>query len=770
MTGYDLLEEPWIPVVDDHGDPGEWGIRRVLHEAGRVRLAFSMGEHGVPVLRLLLALSYRILPGPGEGGRPEDMWLDLYERDGFDEDAVDAYLDRWAPRFDLLDPSRPFMQTPGLETGRGPVPLRDADPATRDAGPFRGPSMPEGGYDPGEAALKLLSIQAWDTAGIKTAAKGSPTAHTGKEYAPHGFPGMGLCGIMDMAWLEGPDLYHTLILGWSPACRREGDQAVWERGNPPGPAPVAGRRPIGPADCLTWPSRRVLLQGGADGVTAAAVAYGDTIDPAAMHGIEPMACWVRDRHDPGLIRPRGMNRPQSLASWLNGILPASPADRDLCPSGLSWAASHLPVAAGVDIGLKLRTSSMIYGTQGSTITGFETYDSGIVPDCLTHTGAAVLRRTASGLLDIDNAWTDYRLAMMSAAGGNPNGSPARSKALRDQASIEIRQPLETALGRILAGDDPTGALSDLVSTVRGQPAPDSPPAFMARNGVIPALARRRLEARLSAALLGRGLANLTDLADAIAGEQEGLDQAAREAMGRGWPASALTRAYGRSEATIKRLRKGRAGTGGRKGPDPRPGMIDARIRREALSTLFSDLCAWANGSGVSLMRIEQATGVNRMTLQRRVDKRVEHDAEGHPLWQIWMPGDTWADQYTVRAVTLGVATVMESTATVQDRDRMERLLDAWARRPRMLKDRASGLRILPHVEYDIRPDPAKVQDGQDRPASGTRAAGRRRRLTKEDDARILQAYESKKATVKELAGRYGVSAPTIYNSLRRGRR
>lgn len=780
MTGYDLLEKPWIPVagtngipmVDDRGKPVRFGIRDMLLKAGSVKLAVSMEEHRVPVLRLLLALAYRILPGPGEGGRPEDVWRDLYERDGFDGDAVNAYLDRWAPRFDLLDPGRPFMQTPGLETARGPVALRDADPATRGVGPFRGPSMPEGGYDPGEAALKLLSIQAWDTAGIKPAAKGSPTARRGREYAPHGLPGMGLCGVMDMAWLEGPDLYHTLILGWSPECRRQGDQAVWERDDPPGPAPVAGRRPAGPADCLTWPSRRVLLKGGADGVTAAAVTYGDAIDPVAMHGIEPMACWVHDRSHPGLFRPRGMNRPRPLADRLDGILPASSADPDLCPAGLSWAASHLPVAAGVDLGLRLRTSSMNYGTQASIILDMETHDSVILPDLLTHTGGALLHGTASALLDIDKAWSDYRLAMMAAAGGNPGGNPARLRALLAQAGTEISQPLDEALERVLAGDDPTGALSDLVSTVRDQPTPDSPPAFTPHNGVVPTLARERLETRLSAAILGRDLANLTGLADAIAGEQEGLDRAAREAMGRGWPASALTHAYGRSEATVKRLRTGDAGTGDRKGPDPRPGMIDARLRREALSTLFAGLCTWANEeAGVSKMRIEQATGVNRMTLQRRVDKQVKHDAEGHPLWQIWMPGDTWADQYTVTAVTLGVATAMESTAANPDRERMERLLGKWARRPRMLKDRVSGLRILPHTEYDIRPDPSRVQARRERLASGTgtRAAGRRRSLTDEDDARILQAYEAKEATVKELADRYGVSVPTIYNSLRRGR-
>lgn len=771
MTGYDLLEEPWIPVVDDRGVRGEWGIRRVLHGAGRVSLADPMEEHRIPVLRLLLALAYRILPGAGDAGRSADVWMDLYERDGFDEAAVDAYLDSWAPRFDLLDPRWPFMQTPGLETARGPIPLRDADPATRGVAPFKGPAMPEGGYTPAEAALKLLSIQAWDTAGIKPAAKGSPTARKGREYAPHGLPGMGLCGMMDMAWLEGPDLYHTLILGWAPECRREGDQPIWERDTRPGPEPLAGRRPAGPADCLTWPSRRVLLQGGEDGVTAATVTYGDTVDPVAMYGIEPMACWVHDRSHPGLFRPRGMNRSRPLAGWLDGILPASSADPDLCPAGLSWSASHLPVAAGVDLGLRVRTSSMIYGIQGSTILDMETHDSAIVPDLLTRTGGAMLRRTASGLLDIDRAWTDYRLAMMAAAGGNPAGNPARLNAVRDQASTEVRQPLDTALGQVLAGYDPTGALSDAVSTVRDQPMPDSPPTFMPYKGVIPTQARERLEARLSAALLGRDLTNLTDLADAIAGEQEGLDLAAREAMGRGWPASALAHAYGRSEATVKRLRTGEAGTGDRKGPDPRPGMIDARLRREALSTLFAGLCAWATASGVSLMRIEQATGVNRMTLQRRVNKQRVLDAEGDPLWQIWMPGDIWADQYTVTAVTLGVATVMEPVATIHDRERMERLLGKWARRPRMLKDRVSGLRILPHVEYDIRPDPSRVQAGRERPASGngTRAAGRRRSLTDEDDARILKAYEAKEATVKELADRYGVSVPTIYNSLRRCR-
>lgn len=766
MTGYNLIDKPWIDVVDDQGESHKWGIRKVLHEAGRIRLAAYSEEYRIPLLRLLLSLTYRILTTSSERLKPEKMWLDLYKQDGFAPDLVDRYLDRWASRFDLFDRQNPFMQTPGLTTAKKPTPLQQADPIARGVAPFTSSVMPDRGFSPSDAALMILAIQAWDIAGIKTAAQGSPSAKLGKEYAPRGLPSTGLCGLMDMAWLEGPDLYHTLILGWIPNFSGPDDTPIWELDTPPGPAPVMGRKPTGPADCLTWPSRRILLQGGINGVTGATVTYGDIIDPLSMHGIEPMACWIHDKHLLSRYRPQSMNHHQPLAAWLTNILPIpSTTDPDLCPAALSWVARNLPVV-GADLGLSLHTSSMRYSTQSSIITKLETYKNPIIPDWMTTIGATILKRVSIGLLEINSAWTSYRVAMMVAAGGNLKHNRTRQNAVKDQAADQIQGIIDKTLSPILAGKaNPIQALNEAVTEVKEQITPDQPPNFIPHSGISPAWAQQTLDNRLTNAILGQHLTNLTDTAKAIAHEQTHREQTAKKAMQDGWPASQLAHAYGKSVATLKKLRD-RDHSNNNKMPstDPRGNIVDTRARIQVLSNLLCDLWKVAQGFGVSTYRIEQATGVNAITLLRQISsKNIKGYAnDGNPLWQIWMPKDTWIDRYTPRAVTWGVLSL---TSSAINEEQMEHLLQVWCKQPRIFKDRVTGLRILPHVELEIHPQP-KTDNDQMQQAN---AQDRRRKLTEKDDAEILRLYQSKTATVKELAAKYAVSVPTIYNALRRSK-
>ena len=72
MTGgYNLIDQPWIGVIGADGKHHECGIRKVLHEAGGIR-GLDEGEaaYRAPVLRLLTAIAYRILPGPETGQDP----------------------------------------------------------------------------------------------------------------------------------------------------------------------------------------------------------------------------------------------------------------------------------------------------------------------------------------------------------------------------------------------------------------------------------------------------------------------------------------------------------------------------------------------------------------------------------------------------------------------------------------------------------------------------------------------------------------------------
>lgn len=766
MTGgYNLIDQPWIGVADADGTHHEWGIRQVLHEAGGIR-GLDEGEaaYRVPVLRLLTAIAYRILPGPETGQDPMEQWRRLYGRNGFDPDLVDAYLDRWHDRFDLFGPDRPFMQYPGLATGKGPRPLVLADPVARGIGPGQ-VFVPEEGVDPARAALMLLSIQAWDTAGIKPAADGSPSARSGHEYPPHGLPGQGMCGLLDMAWLEGPDLYHTLLLGWAPACRRKGDRAAWERLLPPSPGPVLGRRPEGPADCLTWTGRRILLQGGPDGVDGAIVAYGDIVDPTILHGIEPMARWAASTRKGSAPRPTGIpSGPKpTLARAITGIIPSSAENPDVCPAGIAWDAQALDTA-GADLGLSLHTMAVSYGRQASGITDIAARTTPIIPDWLTPLGGRILARTARALTDMDDAWVDYRIRMMRAAGGRPEGGGLdRLNAVRAAARDENALDMQNAMSLLLQGRaDPVGILEDMARRIKGRPVPDQPRNFLHRNGQDPIQALGVLHGRLSQAILGEGLSRLTDVAQAIEAGNRRLDDTARNAMNHGWTPASLARAYGMSEATLNRLQDGAKTADEPKTADPRPAMLDARACIQTLSGLLISLCRAGEHEGASRERLESASGLSHMTLHRRLARPAEGVDDA---WRVWMPEDQGAEGLAPHAAALASLAMAAGGA---DEQRLQRLLRTWERQPRLLRDGVSGLRILPQTEWRLQPRTGGLKRDQGQPLH--RRRGRAKRLDADDDKRIARLYGQGKATVNELAVRYHVSAGTIYNSLKRTRK
>lgn len=769
MTGgYNLIDQPWIGVADADGTHHEWGIRQVLHEAGGIR-GLDEGEaaYRAPVLRLLTAIAYRILPGPETGQDPMEQWRRLYDRDGFDPDLVDAYLDRWHDRFDLFDPDRPFMQYPGLATRKGPRPLGLADPMARGIGPGQA-YIPEEGVDPARAALMLLSIQAWDTAGIKPAADGSPSARNGHEYPPHGLPGQGMCGLLDMAWMEGPDLYHTLLLGWAPPCRRKGDRAAWERPLPPSPGPILGRRPEGPADCLTWTGRRILLQGGPDGVDGAIVAYGDIVDPTTLHGIEPMARWAARTRKGSAPRPAGIpSGPKpTLARAITGIIPSSAENPDVCPAGIAWDAQALDTA-GADLGLSLHTTAVSYGRQASGITDIAARSTPIIPDWLTPLGGRILARTARALTDMDDAWVSYRIRMMRAAGGRPEGGGLdRLNAVRAAARDENALDMRNAMSMLLQGRaEPVGILEDMARRIKDRPVPDQPRNFLHRNGQDPIQALGVLHGRLSQAILGPGLSRLTDVAQAIEAGNRRLDDTARNAMNHGWTPASLARAYGMSEATLNRLQDGAKTADEPETADPRPAMLDARACIQTLSGLLISLCRAGEHEGASRERLESASGLSHMTLHRRLARPAEGAGDPDDAWRVWMPKDQGVEGLAPHAAALAASAMAVGGANEQ---RLQRLLRTWERQPRILRDGVSGLRILPQTEWRLQPRTGGLKRDQGQPLH--RRRGRAKRLDADDDKRIARLYGQGKATVNELAVRYHVSAGTIYNSIKRTRK
>jgi len=242
---FDLLEEAWIPCVRPDGTSEELGLRECLAHAHELR---ELHGESPPVTaslhRLLLAVLHRVF-GPAS----HKEWADLWEDGRWDDEEVDAYLDRWRHRFDLFHPERPFYQAPDdrvkpksvatlvqeVASGHNPTLF---DHHTEDQGLT---------LTPGQAARMVVAAQAFGLAGLS----GLPQKFTDGPCA------RGICFLV-----QGDSLFETLALNLlrypddTVMVHQPDDRPAWEMDDPFTPR---RSHPRGYLDYLTWQNRRVLL-------------------------------------------------------------------------------------------------------------------------------------------------------------------------------------------------------------------------------------------------------------------------------------------------------------------------------------------------------------------------------------------------------------------------------------------------------------------------------------------------------------------------------
>lgn len=104
---FNLVDEPWIPVVDAAGATLKVGLRELFERSAElVDLAVGTLER-ITLYRLLICIAQRALDGP----KDEEEWK---EAEGKLVAASLAYLEQQRDRFDLWG-DRPFLQVKALE-------------------------------------------------------------------------------------------------------------------------------------------------------------------------------------------------------------------------------------------------------------------------------------------------------------------------------------------------------------------------------------------------------------------------------------------------------------------------------------------------------------------------------------------------------------------------------------------------------------------------------------------------------------------------------
>ncbi|GAA2616972.1 type I-E CRISPR-associated protein Cse1/CasA [Dactylosporangium fulvum] len=405
QSGFSLVDEAWVPVLDAAGQRRDVSLLDLFEQAGNIRMiAGELPTQTFAILRLALAILHRATDGPPGEAAWQALWRD---RRPLLPDVPD-YLGEFRERFDLLHPDHPFYQVADLRAAKdNTYGLERLIADVPNGMPFltsrAGPGMES--ISPAEAARWLVHCQAFDPSGIKTGAVGDSRVKNGKGY-PMGVASVGALGGVH---LEGANLRETLLLnlipvapGWRLADDR--DLPAWER-KPQSAVeePDATRGPYGLLGLYTWQSRRIRLFGDRDGITGAMISNGDSLEWQDRHQLEPMSVWGRSgprekqqKRTP-IYLPRPHDHTRALWRGLQTLLPPLPPGNEppqrLSPLVLQWLA-RLTVTGvvGQDFQVRPRATSIAYGTQQAVVD--EVFGDGLTMNVLLLVEGSPLRTTA----------------------------------------------------------------------------------------------------------------------------------------------------------------------------------------------------------------------------------------------------------------------------------------------------------------------------------------------------------------------------------------
>lgn len=375
MSGFSLLDEPWVPVVS-HGDRIEVGLRDALtraHEFDGLALEDPLAT--VAILRqTILPIAWDALGVP----RDETDWETRWNAGSLPGVPISAYLDEHAGRFDLFDSIQPFSQVSGLRTAKDetkPVSLLLAAAATGNNVPLfsaRTEADPPA-LTPAQAARALLATQCWDTAAIKSGAFDDRQMKAGKTT---GNP-TGPLGALGVLIPMGATLFETIMLNtpYIPQGLPRDDRPQWR-------ADVATsaweRRPAkGLLDLLTWQSRRVRLlpevdEGDRTVVRRVVLAAGDRLTPLPEKD-EPHTAWRQvDKRGPDDPPRRPIRHQPGKAAWRG--MTALLATQSHAEEKVDSAAALVQLAdlqsegcVPEDLRLQLLSVGVLYGNQSAVV-------------------------------------------------------------------------------------------------------------------------------------------------------------------------------------------------------------------------------------------------------------------------------------------------------------------------------------------------------------------------------------------------------------------
>lgn len=352
VRSFNLVKEPWIPVLTRDGTGETVSLEGIFEKAPQIsQIVAELPTVGVAIEGLLQAVLRRAVPVYLSTDKFEvasavnEYWADWEPV----REHVREYLAEWEHRFDLLDPEVPFFQVADLRTAKGEAAglemlLADVPNGTPFLTMRRGENLDRIGL--AEAARWIVHAQAYDPSGIRGAAVGDRRAQSGRVY-PIGPGWTARFGVITprTGCLNEDLLLSTVPTGvgklefdpymdlpaWErdPGTERpEGiDDETWEALSSKDLREIR-RQPRGPADVLTWQSRRIRLIVEENSVIGLVLAAGDPLDPPNRYTVEPRAAWrfskpQTTRYKTTVYMPRELPTSSSLWRGIESLFPRS---------------------------------------------------------------------------------------------------------------------------------------------------------------------------------------------------------------------------------------------------------------------------------------------------------------------------------------------------------------------------------------------------------------------------------------------------------------
>ena len=379
MPSFNLLDEAWLRArrLRD-GEITEVSVREALLASHEIDgLVVDLPTQLPAVMRqVLLPIVLDALDPPAE----REAWGRRFAAGEFssqERDALLGYLDEHRSRFDLFDEECPFAQVGGLTTKNGETKgaaLLVATAATGNNVPLfasrtEGDPLP---LTPAQAALWLLHAQCWDTAAIKTGAKGDPQVKAGKTTGNPTGP-LGQLGVLIPT---GRTLYETIMLNLPIGLPVIKGTPQWRR-KPAGPA-WETRAEDGILDLWTWQARRIRLfpEETPEGLRVARVLVcaGDRLSRISER--EPHTAWTcrkSSKSRTGLERkPRRHTPGKAIWRGLDALLATEPTrigtgvyETSVLLKQISDLQEEGYIPETYPLGLE--TYGMTYGTQSAVV-------------------------------------------------------------------------------------------------------------------------------------------------------------------------------------------------------------------------------------------------------------------------------------------------------------------------------------------------------------------------------------------------------------------